>query len=141
MHSALIAGSGLRASRLSFGTASLHHLAESRQRSRLIAAALDAGFTHFDTAPYYGFGFAEAELGRHLPKASPTVTVASKIGLYPRYELPPSTAVAWTIKALGKLVPGIASPVVDWSLDRCDRSLERSLMLLRRDCLDILFLH
>jgi aryl-alcohol dehydrogenase-like predicted oxidoreductase len=51
-------------SRLGFGTARLHYLAP-RERQALLAAAAELGVVHFDTAPAYGDGIAETELGRN----------------------------------------------------------------------------
>lgn len=136
-----MSGTALDVSRLSFGTASLHHLPTSSGRQKLLAAALDSGFTHFDTAPLYGFGIAEQEVGRALSSFAGEITVASKIGLYPPGPTARNTFGVWSRKALGKLVPGLSKAVVDWSLARASKSLDRSLQSMKRDCLDILFLH
>jgi len=79
----LLPGTDITISRLSFGTASLHHLGSSRKRQALLCAAVEHGFSHIDTAPYYGFGLAEIEVGRFLEKHSNHLTVATKVGLYP----------------------------------------------------------
>ena len=85
-------GTHLTLSRFSFGTASLHHLGALGKQLRHLRAALEAGFSHFDTAPLYGFGMAERALGRAFGDArSEAVTIATKVGLYPpggaRFEL------------------------------------------------------
>src|SRR5262245_50530975 len=59
-------GTEIVMSRLSFGTSRLHHVPSGKHRQSLLAAAFDAGFTHFDTAPLYGFGLAESDLGGFL---------------------------------------------------------------------------
>lgn len=133
-------GTDLCASRLSFGTASLHHLPASAKRQRLLAAAVGLGFSHFDLSPCYGFGISEWETGRFL-RHRPEVTVASKVGLYPPSGRTSSTLSAWTRKGLGKLAPSLSAPVVDWSVAAAEKSLEQTLRTLGRDCLDILFLH
>ena len=69
MQQIAIPNTRLQTSRIGFGTASLHHLYRSRARSALLTAALDSGISHFDTAPMYGEGMAERELGRFLGKA------------------------------------------------------------------------
>ena len=48
---------------------------------RAIAAALDAGITHFDVARLYGYGEAEAVLGEALRGRRDRVVIASKFGL------------------------------------------------------------
>src|SRR5262249_52407934 len=97
-------GTELQLSRFAFGTASLHHLSSSRSRRMLLEAAVAHGFTHFDTAPIYGFGLSERDLAPLLA-AEPGLTVATKVGLYP----PGGTRQTWTEvfvrKALGKLYP------------------------------------
>lgn len=47
-----------------------------------LRAALDAGITHFDTAPHYGRGLAEARLGAFLSTVEPSagLTVSTKVG-------------------------------------------------------------
>ncbi len=134
-------GTGIDVSRLSFGTARLHHLPTSRRRQDLLAAAFDHGFTHFDTAPYYGFGIAEQELGRFLKGRRGGVTLTTKVGLYPPGGLDPSTVSVWTRKVAGKVLPALSRPVVDWSIAAAARSLDRSLRRLGIDRIDLLLLH
>lgn len=141
MKQTTLPGTDLSVSRLSFGTASLHHLPTSSQRQQLLATAFDQGFTHFDTAPYYGFGLAESEVGRFVGCHNDQLTVASKVGLHPPGGQASTTAGLWARKALGKLVPVLSKPVVDWSVGAASKSLENSLRRLRRDCVDVLFLH
>lgn len=131
----------LSLSRLSFGTASLHHLPTSSRRQALLRTALDHGFTHFDTAPLYGHGLAERAVGKFLSGCGDDITVASKVGLYPRGGEAASLASVWSRKALGKLFSGMSRPVVDWSVKRASQSLTNSLRRLRRSYVDILFLH
>jgi aryl-alcohol dehydrogenase-like predicted oxidoreductase len=137
----VIAQTSLSVSRLSFGTARLHQLATRRSRQRLLGHASAAGFSHFDTAPLYGFGLAEEELGVFLASQSSALTVATKIGLYPPRGGRPRLAWVWGQKALGRVLPRWSRPVVSWSLAVAERSLHLSLRRLRRDHVDILFLH
>ena len=127
-------------SRLSFGTATLHHCVTSGERQTLLRYAFDAGFTHFDTSPYYGYGLAEAELGRLPQEIRNRMTVSSKVGLYP-----PLETTNWPIliglKAVGRIRPLWGGPLWNGSLKQADRSLEASLRRLNRDLLDLLFLH
>ena len=141
MKYALLPGTDITVSRLSFGTASLHHLGSSCKRQDLLAAAVEHGFSHIDTAPYYGFGLAEIEIGRFLKNRSKNITVATKVGLYPPGGGGATTASVWARKALGKLVPSVTRPIIDWSIATASKSLENSLRHLRRDFVDILFLH
>ncbi|MCX7177143.1 MAG: aldo/keto reductase [Proteobacteria bacterium] len=141
MRRVTLPGTDLKVSRLSFGTASLHHLPTSRQRQYLMATAFDRGFTHFDTAPYYGFGIAEEELGRFLRGRRGGTTIATKVGLYPPGGLHPNTASVWLRKLAGRVFPGISRPVVDWSISAASKSLDISLRRLGIDQIDLLLLH
>jgi len=131
----------LDVSRLGFGTASLHHLPLVRGRRSLLEAALDAGITHFDTSPYYGYGLAEKDLGRFMRGRRSAVTVATKVGLYPPGPTPFGAAGVWARKALGRVVRSLAAPREDWTVAAAERSLHQSLKRLGTDYLDILFLH
>jgi len=137
----VLPGTDLAISRLSFGTASLHHLPSSRRRLDLLAVARDRGFTHFDTAPSYAFGLAELELGRAFGKKRGEVTIATKFGLYSPAGSASGTPSLWLRKGLGKLSPRFSRPLVDWSVARAATSLRESLERLRTDYVDILFLH
>lgn len=134
-------GTEINVSRLSFGTARLHHLPTNRRRQDLLAAAFAHGFTHFDTAPYYGFGIAEQELGRFLKGRRGGVTITTKVGLYPPRSLYQSTVSVWTRKIVGKVLPALSRPVVDWSIAAAAKSLDRSLNRLGIDRIDLLLLH
>jgi aryl-alcohol dehydrogenase-like predicted oxidoreductase len=137
----VIAQTSLSVSRLSFGTARLHHLATRHSRQRLLGHASASGFSHFDTAPLYGFGLAEEELGVFFASQARTLTVATKIGLYPPRGARSQLGWVWAQKALGRLAPSLSRPMVNWSLALAERSLHRSLRRLRRDHVDLLFLH
>jgi aryl-alcohol dehydrogenase-like predicted oxidoreductase len=141
MRGVTLQGTDINVSRLSFGTASLHHLATSRRRQDLLAAAFDHGFSHFDTAPYYGFGIAEKELGRFLRGRRGGITITTKIGLYPPGGSRPSTFSVGIRKTVGKVLPVYSRPVVDWSIAAASKSLEKSLCRLRTDHIDLLLLH
>lgn len=125
-------------SRIALGTASLHHLSDPQARRRLIGAALDAGITHFDTAPYYGFGLAETTLDM---LARESATVATKVGLYPPGGADQSRRAVLARKIAGRLVASLSRPVVDWSVTTARHSLTQSLRRLRRDRVDLLLLH
>ena len=119
----------------------MHHLFRSAQRQQLLEATAAAGITHFDTAPYYGYGLAEADLGVFLRGRRAEFTVTTKVGLYP-WGVPSAHAVSvWSRKALGKLVPVVSAPVVNWQVSRARVSLRRSLRRLRTDYVDFVLLH
>lgn len=83
----------------------------------VVAAALDAGITHFDTADIYGEGRSEEYLGRALGARRDEVTLASKFG----HDGAPRGAVRQ----------------VDWVPQAVGASLRR----LGADRLDLLYYH
>jgi aryl-alcohol dehydrogenase-like predicted oxidoreductase len=140
MLSTVLPGTDIRISRFGFGTSSLLRSGTARQRARLLAAAYDYGFTHFDTAPYYGFGVAERDL-RPLLAAHKDITVTSKVGLYaPGGEAQP-TGLVFARKIAGRWLPILSKPIVDWSIARARDSLSASLRRLGRERVDFYLLH
>jgi aryl-alcohol dehydrogenase-like predicted oxidoreductase len=135
-----IESADVRISRLAFGTGSLHHLFGQRDRMRLLSAAHSAGISHFDTSPFYGYGMAEHDLGTFMDGRRGQFTVATKVGLYPPGVATHNAYAVWTRKAVGKLLPQISSPRIDWSIKAAERSLHESLRRLRGH-VDFLFLH
>lgn len=130
----------LEVSKFIFGTASLFNVGEQSKRIRLIEAAVDAGFTHFDTAPYYGFGMAERDMAI-LAKAHPNVTVTTKVGIYsPGGENQPRASI-FLRKALGRFVRPLSNPTLSFDLSRAKAALDASLKRLGRDTIDIYMLH
>ena len=132
-------GTDLEVSRGAFGTARLHRMPGRAEREQLLRAALDAGFTHFDTAPLYGFGLAEEALGA-LSDAN--ITVATKVGLYPPGRGERGSALGTALrKVAGKFVPSLSRARVSADIARAEHSLTQSLKRLRRETVDILFIH
>jgi aryl-alcohol dehydrogenase-like predicted oxidoreductase len=80
-----------------------------------VSRALELGIDYFDTAPSYGDGRSEANLGRVLEELGPEVTVATKVRI--------------GAEDLGDIRGAV------------ERSLEASLKHLRRDSVDLLQLH
>jgi len=63
------------------GTNNFGRRMDAAETRRVVAAALDAGVTHFDTADIYGEGRSEEYLGRALGQRRDEVTIASKFGM------------------------------------------------------------
>jgi hypothetical protein len=121
------------------------------QRRNLIAAAIDAGLTHFDVARMYGLGAAESELGRALRGRRGEVTIATKFGLdasgVPRWlgslQAPARALLARssaTRTAVRRRRDLFVSPRV-YDRAKARDSLDTSLRKLSVDHVDILFLH
>jgi aryl-alcohol dehydrogenase-like predicted oxidoreductase len=139
-------------SRLGFGCGSIMGRVGREPSLRAIAAAVDAGVTHFDIARLYGYGEAEALLGEALRGRREQVVIASKFGLV----APRAAAALRGLKPLAQslvaAVPGLrpvvralvgttAKPAERFSVAAAQASLEQSLRALRTDYLDILLLH
>ena len=151
MQTIALSAGGIVTTRLGFGTAGLSREPSKRRRLDVLAAALDSGIRHFDTAPLYGLGESERLLGEFLATRPEPVTVATKFGLAPSgvaARLAPVQAVARaalrSFPALRRIVRSRASalqrtPQFDAAIARA--SLERSLAALRRDGVDLLLLH
>lgn len=130
-----------RVSRFIFGTAALFNVnGGGAARVRLLEAAADAGFTHFDTAPLYGFGAAERDLATAFGRRR-DITVTTKVGLYAPGGEDQSDARIWLRKVAGKAIRPLSAAVADMSVERAKRSVEASLRRLSRDRIDLLMLH
>lgn len=140
MRTLILPGAGVRVSRFIFGTGGLLNVGGAARRQRLLLAAADAGFTHFDTSPYYGFGVAERDLAAVL-KARPDVTFTTKVGLYPPGGADQHVTTALLRKLLGHGWASLSRPLVDFSLASGRRSLEDSLRRTGRERIDVYLLH
>jgi L-galactose dehydrogenase/L-glyceraldehyde 3-phosphate reductase len=115
-----LGGTGLTVSALGFGCGNVGGLmvrGDPDEQRRVVARALEAGITYFDTAPQYGGGRSEENLGR----------VLHELGAWDR-------AVVGTKVRLAPEERGDAPAAIR-------RSVERSLGLLGRDHVDLLQLH
>ncbi|MHA6332886.1 aldo/keto reductase [Qipengyuania sp. CAU 1752] len=140
MRQIIVPNTDLKLSRFVFGTSGLFNVRGRAKREALLEQAVAHGFTHFDTAPYYGFGHAERDLAPIL-RSNPHTTVTTKVGLYsPGGEEQP----AWQVlarKAAGKAIASLSKPALDFSIDRARQSLEDSLTRLGRERVDMFLLH
>jgi len=127
-----------------------------RHANRLLSAAFDAGIRHFDVAPLYGRGDAEAMLGELARTCRHDITITTKFGL----SAPQSTAlkrvfistargVVGLFPRLQAALPHAGNGTAPWAVDRGERfspqqvrcSLENSLRTLNTDYIDIFLLH
>ena len=109
---------GLRVSEIGFGCGNVGGLmvrGSHEEQIQAVRRALDLGITYFDTAPSYGDGRSETNLGRVLAERDPQATVATKVRLR------------------GDDLKDIRGAV--------QRSMEASLQRLGRDSVDLLQLH
>ena len=148
-------GSGMRATPLGFGCATLFRASDPTQRSRLLHAAYDAGIRHFDVAPMYGLGRAEAELGSFTRAHRSEVTIATKFGIRPTLAARGLAYAQRPVRRAFESKPTIrdqarahaAAPSRllyeqgGYDASGARRSLQRSLRALKTDYVDLLLLH
>jgi len=119
------------------GIGNLYRAVDDAAAERTVHAALDAGISYFDVAPHYGFGLAEARLGRSLashPRGAAAL-VSTKVGRLLR----PTDSQAGERHGFVDAPP--LEPVFDYTYDGVLRSVEASCTRLGRDRLDLLFAH
>ena len=136
-----IRNTNINVSRISFGTASLHHSISAKKRIMLLERALSLGITHFDTSPYYGYGLSEVDIGKVSKVQRNKITIATKVGLYPPKNSSYNSFNILTRKVVGKFYSKLSKPEIDWSIQVAKQSLEASLKRLNTDYVDFLFLH
>lgn len=136
--------------KIGFGTTSLLSLSGEKERQQVLHTAFEAGITHFDTAPYYGYGEAERILGRFIKERRDKVTITTKFGIQPPRVAGGGSVVAVVKKAvshlppLRKLLAKQAGKMVQrgaFGAGDAEQSLESSLRALQTDRIDVYLLH
>ena len=137
-------------SRIGFGTSRLHHFHSSSERIRLLSKAHEVGVRYFDTAPLYGHGLAEREIGKFLKllNCRSEITIATKFGLMPnkiveRFPklLMPFIASRKLIEKIGPRYSKFFRPQKDFSVKKLIQQVEVSLSRINSDYIDIMYLH
>ena len=124
---------------LGFGAAPLGNLygAMSDDDARdTVLAALEGGITHFDTAPYYGFGLSERRVGDAV-RGHESIVVSTKVGRL----LKPDSTIQGSGNRHGFHSPMPFQPVYDYSFDGVMASWEASKQRLGLARIDILYVH
>lgn len=129
--------------RLGFGAASIGNLYRAipdADAGATVAEAWDAGIRYFDTAPHYGFGLSEKRLGAALAELDPAggAIVSTKVG---RRLDPVAPGTDLTAARQAFVTPEPFESAFDYSYDAVMRSYEASRARLRRDRIDILYVH
>ena len=136
-----IPNSNIEISKVIYGTGSLHKVLSNEKKLKLLNYAYESGITHFDTAPYYGYGIAEKTLGKFKQQRK-SITISSKIGLFSSYKKSSRTNIEMiTRKILGRIHSKISLPEVNWNISKAKSSLENTLKILNSEVLEILLLH
>lgn len=149
-----LADTGRRTTRLGFGGSSLMGSMDRRQSLRTLEWAFEAGIRHFDVAPMYGYGEAEACLGEFLSRHPGEVTVATKFGIPPaknpgmiatarRFVTPLMKAIPGLKQRAQRVAKSVAGPRAprDLSPEKAAASLEKSLRDLHVERIDLFLLH
>jgi L-galactose dehydrogenase/L-glyceraldehyde 3-phosphate reductase len=109
---------GLDVSEVGFGCGNIGGLmirSSHEEQIKAVELAIELGINYFDTAPSYGNGKSETNLGKVLSELDPNIILASKVRL--------------TLEQLDDIP------------DAVERSVEGSLNRLQRDYVDVLQLH
>jgi D-threo-aldose 1-dehydrogenase len=154
MQTVPFADTGRHTTHLGFGCSSIMGATTRRDSLKLLESAYDAGIRHFDVAPMYGYGEAESCLGDFLQHHRGQITVTTKYGIAPPKK-----------SALLKLGRSIAGPLLkqlpslkqrlaqaanaatrnperpSFTAAQAKASLDRSLLALRTDHIDLWLLH
>ena len=159
MRTVEVSGTGIVTTAIGLGCASLYHLPRPSQRRALIEEAYDSGIRHFDVAPMYGLGLAEAELASVTGRNRSEVTIATKFGIEPSSLGRLSGRIQPPLRALLSRLPKINHRIKrsarhedaslvnklyryhSFTVQYAQASLERSLKVLQTDYVDIFLLH
>jgi len=129
----------LRVTELGFGAASLgnlYHPISDRDARDTAIAAIEAGITYFDTAPYYGFGLSERRVGDAL-RGHDGVVLSTKVGRL----LKADSSVHKDDQRHGFRSPMPFKPVYDYRFEGVMSSWEASKQRLGLARIDILYVH
>ncbi|WP_241241779.1 aldo/keto reductase [Sphingobium algorifonticola] len=134
-----LAQSGLALPALGFGAASIGNLyrpVSDAEAEATVLAALDAGMTYIDTAPYYGFGLSERRVG-DVVRGRKDIVLSTKVGRLLR----PDPSVGDDRERHGFCSPMPFAPHYDYSHDAIMRSVEDSFQRLGLARIDLLYIH
>jgi aryl-alcohol dehydrogenase-like predicted oxidoreductase len=143
--------------RVIFGCNALSSLPSRRHAFKLLESAIEAGITHFDTAPAYGVGYSEKILGEFLRAHGSAARITTKIGLTNNAHAGLPSMVALPLNYVAKSIMGLARkpntattkierPALSIKLptiEKCsiERSLENSVRLMGGKNIKGLLLH
>lgn len=142
---------GIEVSKLGFGGVRLTTLPSEGAALRILEHAFDRGITHFDVAPIYGFGRAEAILGKFVRGKRDRVTITTKAGVSPPVGLGRSHLAISLAKKVLRRFPGVLRRVKNFAGSQAVQgafspqavldSLHRSLRMIGTDHIDLFLLH
>ncbi len=154
MRTVTITPQGTTTTQLGFGCSTLMGVMTRQESVRMLDAAFDAGVRHFDVAPMYGYGRAEACVGDLLARHRGQVTVTTKYGIPPARNQSLLSVGRRIARPVLRLVPGLKSrlnraagavaagpPKSLFAPEQAQAGLESSLRELRTDHIDLWLLH
>lgn len=160
MRTVKLEGTDIATSAMGLECATLFHLPDPADRRLLLDAAYDAGVRHFDVAPIYGLGLAEAELASFLGRRRSAVTITTKFGIRPTALGRLAGRAQRPVRAALNRLPSVGQGIREagggpgsgpagrllystgpYTPHSAQMSLERSLHALRTDHVDIFLLH
>lgn len=137
--------------RLGFGGSNLLGDKTRTQGLALLEAAYAEGIRHFDVAPAYGYGDAEALVGEFARGKRDQIIIATKFGLQPMNPVAGAKRVVSTVRKVMRQSPWVRSLVKrsakslirrgQFDTKSVQLSLDRSLKSLRTDFIDIYLMH
>ena len=134
-----IGKTALTVTELGFGAASLgnlYRIVSDGDARNTATAAIDAGITYFDTAPYYGLGLSERRVGDVL-RGRDGIVLSTKIGRL----LKANSSIHGYAQRYGFCSPMPFEPEFDYSFDGVMNSWEASKQRLGLALIDILYVH
>jgi D-threo-aldose 1-dehydrogenase len=153
-------GTDVVTSAVGFGCAGLFRIPQRSARRSVLDAAYDAGIRHFDIAPMYGLGLAEAELAPFLKRRRVDVTVTTKFGIEPTLLTRGVALFQEPLRTFLGKCPNLTEGLKNagrgprsgpfgrllyssrgYHRHSAQLGLERSLRTLDTDCIDVFLLH
>ncbi|HTF67676.1 MAG TPA: aldo/keto reductase, partial [Edaphobacter sp.] len=138
-------------SRLGFGGSNLLGDKTRSQGLALLETAYAEGIRHFDVAPAYGYGDAEALVGEFARGKRDQITIATKFGLQPMKPVAGAKGLVSAVRKVMRTSPWVRGLVLrnakslirrgQFDVKSARLSLENSLRALRTEVIDIYLLH
>lgn len=153
MQTVALPGTSRTTTQLGFGCSGVLGRMGRRESLAVLECAFDAGIRHFDVAPLYGYGAAEACVGEFAARHPGQTTLTTKFGIDPPSRPGLLRPLRRAAEPLLRTFPGlrrglaratasaVTAPRLPFTAERAQASLERSLAALRVSMIDLFLLH